>query len=78
MRWDWSVIFSASASSNGGSMNIFTTILAGILAAAPMFMPFIPAPYNALASGVIALAGSVYHLYQPAPGAPTGALVPKQ
>jgi len=44
-----------------------STVVVGVASAAPMFMPFIPPPYNAVAAGVIALVGSIYHLYVQSP-----------
>jgi hypothetical protein len=49
--------------------NIVTSVLVGVLAAAPQVMPFVPTDYRDLATAVIAVAGSVYHLFQPVPGA---------
>lgn len=45
-------------------LNVFTIILGAVLAAAPQFLPFIPAPYNAMLTAAIAGATGLYHLYQ--------------
>ncbi|MGO9266680.1 MAG: hypothetical protein ACLQBA_17675 [Candidatus Binataceae bacterium] len=47
-------------------MAYVTSILAGIAAATPL-LTSIPHQYQALASGVIATAGALYHLFQPVP-----------
>jgi hypothetical protein len=47
-------------------MAYLTVILAGIAAAAPL-LTSIPHQYQAMASGVIATAGALYHLFQPVP-----------
>ena len=47
-------------------MAYFTSLLAGIAAAAPL-LTSLPHEYQAIASGVIAAAGALYHLFQPAP-----------
>lgn len=48
-------------------MSYLTSILAGIAAAAPL-LSSLPHDYQAIASGVIATAGALYHLFQPVPG----------
>lgn len=53
-----------------------TVIFTGVASAVPMFLSFIPAPYNAVAAGVVALVGSIYHLYRPSPAAPPPPLLP--
>ncbi len=47
-------------------MAYVTSILAGIAAAAPL-LTSLPHQYQAVASGVIATAGALYHLFQPVP-----------
>jgi hypothetical protein len=47
-------------------MAYVTSILAGIAAAAPL-LTSVPLRYQAIASGVIATAGALYHLFQPVP-----------
>jgi hypothetical protein len=46
---------------------LITLLLGGIISAAPYFFPIIPAPYNAIATGIIATLTGIYHLYQPMP-----------
>ena len=47
--------------------NTLTTILVGLLAAAPQFVATLPADDKALATALLAFLGALYHLYQPSP-----------
>lgn len=44
-----------------------------IATAAPLVLPALPLPYQALASALIATLASIYHLYQPPPPSATKA-----
>ena len=44
--------------------NTLTLIVGGLLTLAPQFMPFIPQPYAAAATGLLGFLTGLYHLYQ--------------
>lgn len=46
-----------------------TLALTAVVSAAPAFIQVIPHPYDGIASGLLALIGSIYHLFQTSPTA---------
>lgn len=48
-------------------MNWLTVLFGGVASAIPQVLPFIPQPYAAAATGVIAALTGLYHLYQEKP-----------
>lgn len=48
-------------------MAILGPIIAGLLSAAPQIIPHLPHTAATIASGAIAAAGALWHLFQPVP-----------
>ena len=44
-----------------------TVLIGGVATALPIATPFIPPPFNIVATGVLGIATGIYHLYQESP-----------